>query len=161
MDTDNRLAVPSERTELGRKSWVAYVRVCVGNLLFLIVAAIAWHFSTALGAAAVLLVLANLAYRMIELRSYLLYYDTDGVWVYGGVLPWNKGAAGVKWRDLDEAVFLNNMTSWATRSYSVRIGHRFTKSSEIFQSDILSGQKAVETINALHLDMVRDGRVSR
>ena len=35
------------------------------------------------------------------------------------------------WRDMDEATFEQGFWSWLTRSYTVRIGHRFTKGSEI------------------------------
>ena len=60
----------------------------------------------------------------------------DVVWAYSGVLPWKKGVAGVKWRDMDEATFEQGFWSWITGSYTVRIGHRFTKASEIVLTDI-------------------------
>lgn len=60
-------------------------------------------------------------------KSWIAYI----IWVYSGVLPWSKGVAGIKWRDLDEAVYFQGPVSGALRSYCLRIGHRFTKSSEI------------------------------
>jgi hypothetical protein len=56
---------------------------------------------------------------------------------------------------MDEATFINGFWSWATRSYTVRIGHRFTKESEIVQSNIANGKDAVATLNARLQDMIR------
>lgn len=81
--------------------------------------------------------------------------NVTGVWVYSGILPWNKGVAGVKWRDLDEAVYFQSMGSWLFKSYSVRIGHRFTKSSEILLSHWARGHEAAMAINGQHQDLVR------
>jgi hypothetical protein len=76
------------------------------------------------------------------LRSIQLYTDLDGVWVYRGIFPWDKGFSGVKWRDLEDAVFYPNFLSWALKSYTVRVGHRFTKSSEIVLRNIANGNDA-------------------
>ncbi|HHW1564146.1 TPA: hypothetical protein ACUT5D_005905 [Pseudomonas aeruginosa] len=43
----------------------------------------------------------------------------------------------------------------ALRSYTVRIGHRFTKTSEILVSHLARGNKAVEHINQLHQALLR------
>ncbi len=85
--------------------------------------------------------------------------DDLGVWVHAGVLPWKKGVSGVKWRDMDEATFVNGFTSWATRSYTVRIGHRFTKDSEIVLTNIARGKDAVAIVNARHQALIRSGVV--
>ncbi len=87
----------------------------------------------------------------------VLYYDEVGVWVYSGVLPWKKGIAGVKWRDMDDASFEQGFWSWVTRSYTIRIGHRFTKSSEIVLSNIGNGKNAVGTLNAQQQLMISSG----
>lgn len=47
----------------------------------------------------------HLGMHHLDLRAVHLYCGDVGVWVYSGVLPWNKGVAGVKWRNLDEAVY--------------------------------------------------------
>jgi hypothetical protein len=162
MDQDNLAAPPVARTFLGRKSWVAYAVTVLRHALLLLGVSLLWFYtSPTIGMVALLLILGHLAYRILELRSYELFLTEDGVWVFSGILPWTKGVSGVKWRDLDEAVFYNSLVGWATRSYSIRIGHRFTKASEIFLSHIFCGQKVVSTVNDMHRDMVRSGAVGR
>jgi hypothetical protein len=72
------------------------------------------------------------------------------VWVFRGILPWSKGVSGVKWRDLEDAVFFPNFLSWLLRSYTIRVGHRFTKTSEIVLPNIARGHEAVAHINERH-----------
>lgn len=161
MDQDNILVPEGERSFLGRKSWVAYAATTLRHLVLFLPVSFAWHFSTMAGVIALLLLLGHFVYRIAELRSYELFWNGDGVWIFSGILPWTKGVSGVKWRDLDEAVFFNNMLSWATKSYSIRIGHRFTKASEIRLTHIFCGQRAVARVNGMHQDMVRSGLISR
>ncbi len=161
MDQDNSATIPSEISSLGGKAWTAYVRVVFVALgLLLIVTPIAWSISYKAGIVVLLLSLASVVYQVLVLKSFHLYYDDVGVWVYSGVLPWNKGIAGVKWRDLDEAVYFQSMGSWLFKSYSIRIGHRFTKSSEILLSNWAHGDQAVTVINGQHQELVRAGTLS-
>lgn len=158
MDQDNSATIPSEINSLGGKAWTAYVRVAlVGLALFLIATPFAWSISHIAGIVVVLASLALVIYQVLVLKSFHLYFDEAGVWVYSGVLPWNKGVAGVKWRDLDEAVYFQSIGSWLFKSYSIRIGHRFTKSSEILLSHWACGNEAVTEINEQHQALVRAG----
>jgi len=145
---------------IGLKSWLAYAGVlALAILLFgvLLPLAFLWH---ELAALAVLLLSALLvAYEFLLVRSVQLYMDDLGVWVHSGVLPWKKGISGVKWRDMDEATFTNDFTSWITGSYTVRIGHRFTKGSEIVLTNIARGKQAVAIVNARHQALIRAGFV--
>jgi hypothetical protein len=156
----DKAARPAQAHVIGVKSWMAYAGViALAVLLFagaLPLAAL-WHEYAAAGvlAASALLV----AYRFLLVRSVQLYYDDVGVWVVSGVLPWTRGVAGVKWRDMIEATYVNGFVSWATRSYTLRIGHRFTKDAEIVLHHIAGGRRAVETINANHQDKIRAGEV--
>ena len=143
---------------IGRKSWLAYAGVALLAAILLgglLPAAFLWNDTAAL----CVLVASGLIlfYRIAMLRSVLLYIDDAGVWVHAGVLPWKKGVTGVKWRDVDEATYAQGFWSWLTRSYMVRIGHRFTKSNEIVLTHIGGGKQAVATINARHQAMVRAG----
>ena len=143
---------------IGRKSWLAYFGVAVLALILLggaLPLAFLWNETAAI----VVLVASGalLFYRIALLRSVQLYVDDAGVWVHSGVLPWKKGVTGVKWRDIDEATYAQGFWSWITRSYMVRIGHRFTKSNEIVLSHIGGGKQAVATINARHHALVRAG----
>jgi hypothetical protein len=99
--------------------------------------------------------LALIGYRIAYLRSFRLYYDDAGVWIFSGILPWKRGVRGVKWRDLDEAVFLNSFWSWLGGSYSVVLKHRFTKDIEIGESDMARGKEAVTTINLQHRQRIQ------
>jgi hypothetical protein len=158
MDQDNSAGISNDHTSLGGKSWTAYVRVVlVGIALLFLATPIAWSASTAAGVVVLLASLAFVVYQFLLLKSFHLYFDDVGVWVYSGVLPWNKGIAGVKWRDLDEAVYFQSMGSWLFKSYSIRIGHRFTKSSEILLSHWARGHEAVMAINGQHQELVRAG----
>jgi hypothetical protein len=153
-------STPAKAQVIGVKSWLAYAGVAaLAVILFgvLLPLAFAWHEMAAL---AVLILSALLVgYQFVLVRSVQLYMDDLGVWVHAGVLPWKKGISGVKWRDMDEATFVNGFTSWATRSYTVRIGHRFTKDSEIVLTNIARGKDAVASVNARHQALIRSGFV--
>ena len=159
MEEQNALA-PLQAQVIGVKSWLAYAGVAaLAVILFgvLLPLAFLWHEMAAL---AVLILSALLVgYQFLLVRSVQLYMDDLGVWVHAGVLPWKKGVSGVKWRDMDEATFVNGFTSWATRSYTVRIGHRFTKDSEIVLTNIARGKDAVASVSARHQALIRSGLV--
>ncbi len=156
----DKAASPAQARVIGVKSWMAYAGVAaLAVLLFFVALPLAFRWNE-MAAAAVLVASALLvAYRFLLVRSVQLYYDDVGVWVYSGVLPWARGVTGVKWRDMDEASYVGGFVSWVTRSYTVRIGHRFTKDSEIVLHHIAHGRKAVETVNAVHQEMIRSGAV--
>ncbi|MDR2033320.1 MAG: hypothetical protein LBP89_01630 [Helicobacteraceae bacterium] len=89
-------------------------------------------------------------YNLLYLRSFSLYTDNDGVWKYSGILPWSKGASGVKWRDIDTASYYPSFFSWILKTYNVRVAHRFTKDSEIIMGSVFNGRQAAIHINELH-----------
>jgi hypothetical protein len=161
MEEENALQRSPEAQVVGVKSWVAYVLlVLLALVLFggLLPLSFMWNEI----AAAVVLVVSALivGYQFLLLRSVQLYFDDVGVWVYAGILPWKKGVAGVKWRDMDEATFEQNFWSWVTGSYTVRIGHRFTKASEIVLTQIAGGKDAVGKLNAHQQQLIREGKVN-
>ncbi|NNG24867.1 hypothetical protein [Telluria aromaticivorans] len=154
----DKAATAAQAHVIGVKSWLAYAGVvALAVVLFAgaLPLAFMWNEIAAAGVLAVSALLV--AYRFLLVRSVQLYYDDVGVWVHSGVLPWKKGVSGVKWRDMDDATYVNGFVSWATRSYTVRIGHRFTKGSEIVLHNIARGRQAVETVNAVHQEMIRSG----
>ncbi|MBR7799803.1 hypothetical protein [Undibacterium fentianense] len=156
MDQENQNSIASNITSLGGKSWTAYVPVVLLGLLLLgVLTPLASLLSIGVGVVVGICSLAVLLYQFLELKSYHLYFDDVGVWIYSGILPWKKGVAGVKWRDLDEATYTQSLGSWLFKSYSIRIGHRFTKSSEIVLSHMANGQNIVITINQHHQDLIR------
>ena len=159
MSEENTLSMSGEAEILSRKSWLAYVGPIVATGLVLVVAIpilvqiFSWTTAGVVGA----LILGYSAYHLLMLRSVKLYVDDAGVWVYSGVFPWSRGVAGVKWRDLDEAVFFQGLIAWVSRAYGVRIGHRFTKSSEVLLSAMSRGNLAAIEINTRHQAMIRAG----
>ena len=160
MDQDIAASTASEIRSLGGKSWTAYVGVGLVGLILLYVVMFAWAASWIAGIIALIVSLLFITYKALVLRSVHLYYDDIGIWVYSGFLPWNKGLGGVKWRDLDEAVYFQTIWSWLFKSYSIRIGHRFTKSSEIFLTHITRGHEAVIEINSQHQNLVRSNALN-
>lgn len=91
--------------------------------------------------------------------SIKLYYDEDGVWLYSGIFPWNKGSNGIKWRDLDTALYTTGFTSWALRSYRIILSHRFTKDAEIILKDIKNGDVFVKEVNELHRQYAEQNKI--
>jgi hypothetical protein len=161
MEQDNA-SIPSPGAHVvGAKSWLAYLGTLVlAALLFFGLLPLAFMWNEI--AAGVVFVASALlvGYRFLLLRSVTLYYDDVGVWTYSGILPWAKGLSGVKWRDMDEATFSPGFWSWMTGSYTVRVGHRFTKSSEIVLTNIAHGKAAVATLNAYQQELIRTSKIS-
>ncbi|MDR2639105.1 MAG: hypothetical protein LBC09_04640 [Helicobacteraceae bacterium] len=93
-------------------------------------------------------------YRFLFLRSVYVYTNKEGVWLYRGILPWQKGSYGVKWRDLDSAVYFSGFKSWIFKTYDIRIDHRFTKDNEIALPSVFNGHKAVAHINQMHQEFI-------
>jgi hypothetical protein len=152
-DQDTSTQVSGTAVILSGKSWTAYVGVSIRLLILLGLGAFAIRTQPLYWKAAALVMLFGLVfigYQVALLRSYRLYYDDNGVWIYSGVLPWKRGVAGVKWRDLDEAIFVNDFWSWISRSYTVQLKHRFTKAVEIGEASMARGKQAVLTINQQH-----------
>lgn len=164
MEEDNAGSSGPHAKVVGVKSWVAYLGVvALAVLLFGVVLPLTFTYGGAFAdiAAGAVMVVSTLVvgYRFMMLRSVQLCHDDVGVWVYSGLLPWKKGVAGVKWRDMDEATFEQGFWSWLTRSYTIRIGHRFTKDSEIRLTQIGGGKDAVATLNERHQSLIREGVV--
>ncbi len=158
MEDDNASSNGPHAKVVGVKSWLAYLgNLLLALVLFGAVLPLTYTYAGEIPAAIVLVVSAIIVlYQFLVIRSVQLYYDDVGVWVVSGVLPWDKGISGVKWRDMDEATFVQGFWSWITRSYDIRIGHRFTKESEIKLTNIAGGKTAIAALNAYHQNLIRD-----
>ena len=152
-DQDTQLNPDHAGTELSRKAWTAYISIVARCVVLggLCVATLVWHSDLWKIVVPVMLFGgALIAYRIAWLRSCKLYFDDNGVWIYSGLLPWKRGVSGVKWRDLDEAVFVNGFWSWLSRSYTIQLRHRFAKVTEIYADHMARGKDAVMAINQEH-----------
>jgi len=147
-------------TILARKSWLNYVLLVFTTLLLFLGSIIVLAASNFMvGSFAVVISLSWFTYRLLALRSYKIYYDDTGVWIFSGILPWTKGISGVKWRDLDEAVFYQSMLGWVANSYTVQLSHRYTKTNEIFMTHTAKGRDVSGQINSIHQEMVHSGTI--
>ncbi len=166
MEAENKKVKLDNNAEVWKKSWVAYVRLIIPFVIIFVVSMLVSTIIMELitksenrGIYSLLLVFfivtTYLVIMILSIRSYKLFYDDDGIWVYSGIFPWSKGISGIKWRDLDEAVYRTGFISWAAHSYNIRLSHRYTKASEIGLNDISNGDKAVATINELHIEYLR------
>lgn len=148
---------PKEFYQAYRKSWLAYLGPLIELAIFCAVAygcfLLKWDYVywqkyrlwIVAGLPVIGLFLSIL--QILNIRSVFLYTNEDGVWVFSGIFPWSKGTSGVKWQDLDDARFFTGFFSWIFQTYKIRIGHRFTKESEIVLTMMWKGQKAVTHIN--------------
>ncbi len=156
MDEENARLAGASSTTLGRKSWTAFAGVVlIGLLLLALAVPLAWRAAPWLGVLALILIAGIAGLKVWSISSCRLYSNDAGVWVESGVLPWRRGVHGVKWRDLDEATYTQSLWSWLFKSYAIRIGHRYTKSSEILLSQIARGNESVMAINQQHQDLIR------
>lgn len=138
-----------------RLAWTAYVGP---SLVLAVTLPLTWgisHWSIPIAFAILAFAIFWYVLRILFLHSVEIFTDIDGVWIFRGIFPWARGVYGVKWRDVDEATYFTGLVSWATKSYRIRIAHRFTKSSEVTISHVIDGDKAVQFINGLHQDIIK------
>ncbi|WP_145155808.1 hypothetical protein [Pseudomonas oryzihabitans] len=153
--------------EVYRLSWVPYAKTAIAFVAILVagfvVSASVWnsvstdqsrHTVAGLTIAGLLFAIGATIYKIFYLRSVHLYTNDVGVWMFRGVLPWQRAIWGVKWRDVEAASYYPGFFSWILRSYTVRIGHRFTRTSEIVLGHVARGDRAAAHINGLHQVML-------
>lgn len=148
---------PAEIVQRYALSWTAYVRPVIVLFIMFGIGYALTNLNGWLGVFFIVFWFGLFVIQGLTIRSVVLYTDDQGVWVYSGIFPWSKGTRGVKWRDVEDAVYFPNFLSWLLKSYTVRIGHRFTKSSEITLSHIARGQAAVIHINDFHRTVLSAG----
>ena len=102
------------------------------------------------GSLLLLVGVAQCAYQVAARRAVRLYTDEAGIWRRTGLFPWSRIVYGVRWRDLEIATFTGSLGSWMMRSYTIRVGHRFTRTSELAMDHVANGKSVVEAINAMH-----------
>ena len=148
-------ALPNSPLVVGRKSWVAYVKgVGPPSIIAAFLGAIILGEGSlgGLGAAEATVIISPLlgfaVYRYFDLKAVRLEISGDGVYLHSGILPWNKGRTGVSWRDCGGAYYATDFSSWLTKSASVQIEHRFTRTSSLTVEEIADAKRVAETIAA-------------
>lgn len=148
----------SATSKIYKLSWVAYIRLFVMSGVQILIGMVLsgiferqWIIGVAVGLAIVWFV-----YQVTYTRSIKIYTDEAGVWIYQGVFPWQKGIFGVKWRDVDGALYTSGFISWLCRSYAIHVGHRYTKGSEMAVRHVRHGNQFVEHVNAEHQERVKE-----
>ena len=132
-----------ERQIIARKSWVAYALLISARLFLTLFAAIVMLMVDPTAAvAATILGVAWTVYGVLWLKTFELYMDADGVWLFRGILPWNKGINGIKWRDIGGSLYGNGFSSWATKSATITVEHRFTKTSSLVATEMAHAKTA-------------------
>jgi hypothetical protein len=143
-------------TPLCGKSWTAYTgSALLAALLFFGLLPLAFRWNQQAAAAVMALSTLTVGYRVLLIRSVRLYYDDIGVWLYSGILPWRAGVVGINWRDMDQASYVRGLWGWLSKSYTIRVGHRYTQSSGILLTGMARGDEAVARLNARHQELIR------
>lgn len=149
-------AQTGECISLARKSWAAYVPTALMAAVALFgFTPFLWNSVRPLAITIAAVALLTASYTIMLLRSYHLFMDDAGVWLDRGILPWNKGVIGVRWRDMANAVYFNSFMSWVCRAWSIEVQHRFTQGNALFVSQLHYGRDAVAQINSAHQDYLR------
>ncbi|MBB3222167.1 hypothetical protein [Pseudoduganella umbonata] len=154
------LSAATHGIPLCRKAWTAYIPPFLMAVIMVFVLRLAFNHSQLAAAGVLAASTLLIGYRVLLIRSVQLYYDDTGVWLYSGVLPWQRGVRGIKWRDLDGASYVQSFRSWLLRSWKVRVSHRFTDANDIVLSDMARGREAVTLINERHQQALRDDRLA-
>ena len=155
MEQDFIQAQSSGSRRLSRKAWTAYASLIVCWVMLMIGVAFAAWFVGYYSLIPFLAGTAFLVYHLAWLQSVELFCDDNGVWVYRGILPWQRGVVGIKWRDIEVAAFTQNFTSWSTHSYSLHVLDRYTRKPELVLTNMFEGDKAVMYINTRLNAMIR------
>lgn len=149
----------TQRGKSYRLAWTAFVGPCIMLLVWCGFALALTPISWRLTVGALAIGFARFVYRVLWLQTVELFTDAAGVWVQRGLLPWNKGAYGVRWHDADDAVMFTGLPSWLTKSYRVKVRNRFQGHSEIDLKHVRHGDEAVAHINQRQLEERRLDRL--
>lgn len=150
MNTSGSIDSQETLHQAWRVSWVAYVPyalIVIG--LIISIAVFKDSASPLIALISGTAILIFVAYKTYYLYCIRLYMDNNGVWVFRGVFPWDRGVYGVKWRDFEDCVYRTGFIHWLTNGYPVTLRPRFSNNPSVALPPIHQGRKAVETINLM------------
>ena len=142
----NQYSFGSNPIVLAKKSIIAYF-IPLG-IWFIV-----WIAILSISALIGLLFIAVGIIIVMQIKSYVLFVDEEGVWVLSGIFPWNKGIYGVKWCDFGEATYFLNPVSWILNSYTIKISNKYKQENEIVLKNMHNGHIAVSLINKIYLNI--------
>lgn len=168
----DRLAA-GEAIILARKSWTAYVAPAVllgvGLFIAMLVAensrllaglAAAHDRSTAemiveyarpVALAIAVLCICSFILRIFWLSSHKLFMDRSGVWMFRGIVPWERREApGIVWGELGHASTSRGLAEWALKSHTFFLVHRFTNRVERSFTHIHAGDEVASIVNEVN-----------
>lgn len=150
MNTNHSISPKGMQSCEWNVSWIAYIPYAlIACAIIYVVAVIDTFSSNLIVTGALLVVLCYLAYKVYYLTQIRLYTDDQGVWVFRGVFPWNRGVYGVNWRDFEDVIFFTGFFYWLAKGYPVTIRPRFSSNPKICLPPIHRGREAVEEINLM------------
>lgn len=130
-----------------RLSWVAYLRVFPSFFVMISIAYLLGINEPQVMYFVICLACVIVVYRVLEMRSVVLFFDEQGVWVYRGILPWLKRLVGIRWSDFSRAEFNAGFFSWLFNSYTVIVINRFTGQADLVLPSVSYGDIAVGQMN--------------
>jgi hypothetical protein len=145
----------NEVIEVGRKSWVAWLKTGLAHALGIALSLwLALEQSPGwLGLSMALLVYA--AYRLAVLRTWRLCAVEEGILLMHGLLPWDRKAITIRWADVGTVTCQTGLWSWLSRSHLVMVSHRFTLERVIVFSDLWMGPAAVALLTHIQTGRLR------
>lgn len=153
-----RLApAPRQRVLLARKSWVTYLRPGFWLLVWGGVApALVWSHWLWLGLVSIAVGTAAAIYRILWLRSELLWMDEYGITHESGLFPWQRGKLRVRWRDIETIGCERGILQWALNFSTVVVWQRFTDTATLVATEMAGGARVCSVLNGVHLQWIND-----
>lgn len=82
-------------------------------------------------------------------KSRYVFIDENSVGIHSGFLPWTKGYNSIKWKDLEEALFVQNIVSYAFNSYNIILVHNKLIDKKLIIKDVYNGKQITSKINQI------------
>jgi hypothetical protein len=145
-----------------KMAWTAYVMIAPRfvfrtAILLLIWQFVNWamkykpdHFWMKIAFVAIIVYSTTKAvYEVIVQKKTSLIIDRQGVWLCQGVWAWNRGVAGARWEEIGDAGYRQGFVSWASKSYTILVNHRYSNRIVLQVVNLARGNEAVEDINQM------------
>lgn len=140
-----------------RLSWVAYVGLVVKVGLGIGLGYLLMPFNFVIGMLLISLCTVLGLYHVLQKMTVVIFADDNGVWCSRGLLPWQKGVTGVKWRDVNEGLTSVGLLPYITGAYRVVVTNRYTQTIEIAVNHTNGGHQFVAAVNSFLYKLDKKG----